>query len=200
MSSKQSSNYNQIDWNQKTDAELFLLLQEGKTDVLAILYDRHAALIYGISLQLLKNSAEAEDLTQDIFLKLTDTISYNPQKGSLRTFLAILTRSRAKDRLRRRNTDRKKLEEQIQNEKERTNAAFPIEELSQKERSQELKEALAQLSETEQEVLKMAYYEGLSQSEIAKRLNIALGTIKSRSRQGLIKLRQALINKYRGKS
>jgi RNA polymerase sigma-70 factor (ECF subfamily) len=70
---------------------------------------------------------------------------------------------------------------------------FPIEQLSQLERSQEVREALAQLSSKEQEILKMAYYEGLSQTEIATKLNIALGTVKSRSRRSLLKLRQALV-------
>lgn len=200
MSPKQPDNFGQANCNQKSDAELFLLFQEGQKDVLAILYDRHAALVYGIALQLLKNTAEAEDLTQDIFLKLTNDSSYNPQRGSLRTFLAILTRCRALDRLRARTTYQRKLREQVQNEKERVNSAFPIEELSRLERSQEVNEALAQLSNKEQEVIKMAYYDGLSQSEISERLNIALGTIKSRSRRGLIKLRQALTNKSGGES
>ena len=67
-----------------------------------------------------------------------------------------------------------------------------IEEIAQLERSQEVREALKQLSIKEIEVLQMAYYQGLSQSEIAERLNTALGTVKSRSRRGLLKLRQAL--------
>ena len=67
-----------------------------------------------------------------------------------------------------------------------------MEVISLGERSQEVQIALSQLSSREQEVLKMSYYQGLSQSEIASRLNIALGTVKSRSRSGLLKLRQAL--------
>ena len=68
----------------------------------------------------------------------------------------------------------------------------------QQERSQKVKKALKQLSSREQEVLRMAYYQGLSQSEIASKLNIALGTVKSRSRSGLLKLRQALGNHNSG--
>ena len=70
----------------------------------------------------------------------------------------------------------------------------PLDNIAQLERSQEVKWALEQLSIKEQEVLTMAYYQGLSQSEIAKQLDLALGTVKSRSRRGLLKLRQALNN------
>lgn len=178
----------------EADADLFLQLQKGQTDVLAILYDRHAALVYAIALQLLKNTTEAEDLTQDIFLSLTRECSYDRQRGSLRTYIAIVTRSRALDRLRARSRNQKRLCEQSSDENARVELENPIEDISQLERSHEVRQALQQLSSNEQEVLKMAYYQGLSQSEIATRLDIALGTVKSRSRRGLLKLRQALVN------
>ena len=193
MSSERPSN-NNLNLLQKTDPELFLLLQQGQTEVLAILYDRHAALVYGIALQLFKNTTEAEDLTQDIFLKLASDRSYDPQRGSLRTFLAILTRCRAMDRLRAQTRLQKQLQKQALDQKSQVNSTVPIEELSQVERSQEIREALARLSSREQEILKMAYFEGLTQSEIATKLDTALGTVKSRSRRGLLKLRQALID------
>ena len=178
----------------KADADLFLQLQSGQTDVFAILYDRHAALVYGIALQLLKNTAEAEDLTQDIFLSLTRECSYDSKRGALRTYLSILTRSRALDRLRARSRNQKRLREQSLDENARVELENPLEDISQLERSHEVWQALQQLSSNEQEVLKMAYYQGFSQSEIATRLDIALGTVKSRSRRGLLKLRQALVN------
>lgn len=199
MSLEESGNIGGANQSQKTDAELFLLLQEGHTDALATLYDRHAPLIYGISIKLLGNTAEAEDLTQDIFLKLTDNCAYDCQRGTLRTYLAILTRSRAKDRLRARNRDRQRLQKQALSDEGETTISPQMEELAQVERSREVQSALNQLSTPEREVLRMAYYQGFSQSEIAKRLNIALGTVKSRSRRGLLKLRQALINS-RGQS
>ena len=178
----------------KADADLFLQLQSGQTDVFAILYDRHAALVYGIALQLLKNTAEAEDLTQDIFLSLTRECSYDSKRGALRTYLSILTRSRALDRLRARSRNQKRLREQSLDENARVGSENPLEDISQLERSHEVWQALQQLSSNEQEVLKMAYYQGFSQSEIATHLDIALGTVKSRSRRGLLKLRQALVN------
>ena len=177
-----------------SDADLFLLLQKGQTNALAILYDRHAALIYGIALRFLGNSAEAEDLTQDIFLILNGKCSFDPKRGTLRTYLAILTRSRAMDRLRSRTRKQKKLRNSPLNENAKVVSDIPLESMAQLERSQSVQLALEQLSIQEREVLKMAYYQGMSQSEIAQQLNIALGTVKSRSRRGLLKLRQALID------
>ena len=177
----------------RTDADLFGLLQNGQTDLLAVLYDRHASLVYGIALQVLSNTTEAEDLTQDIFLRLTRECSYDPKRGTLRTYLAIFTRSRALDRLRSR-TRNQRLRSRSLDENDKLSSESPIDNVSQLEQSHEVQEALQQLSTKEQEVLRMAYYQGLSQSEIAQQLNIALGTVKSRSRRGLLKLRQTLIN------
>ena len=184
--------------NHSSDTDLFLLLQKGQTDALAILYDRHAALVYGIALKLLGNSTEAEDLTQDIFLILNGC-SYDPQRGTLRTYLAILTRSRAIDRLRSRTSRQSKLRNEFSNENAKVVSSVPIESMAQLEQSRLVQSALEQLSIQEQKVLKMAYYQGMSQSEIARQLDIALGTVKSRSRRGLLKLRQALSH-LRGES
>ena len=190
MSSKPISDRSEDDI--QTDANLFLRLQNGQTNILAILYDRHAGLVYGIALRLLGNTAEAEDLTQDIFLSLTRNCSYDPKRGSLRTYLGILTRSRALDKLRARIRQQQKLRDRALDEDAMVLADTPMVDVAQLERSHIVQSALDRLSTKEREVLEMAYYQGLSQSEIAKQLNTALGTVKSRSRRGLLKLRQAL--------
>ncbi|ELR96961.1 sigma-70 family RNA polymerase sigma factor [Gloeocapsa sp. PCC 73106] len=192
MSSEQTSQSNEAFEAHQTDTELFLLVQNGQLDSLATLYDRHAPLVYGIALNLLNNAQEAEDLTQDIFLIISKKCSFNPQRGTIRTFLSVLTRSRAIDRLRSRARAQSHLNQQILHESTRLLSNTPIENIFQRERAQQVETAISQLSNQEQEVIKMAYYEGLSQSEIAARLDIAIGTIKSRSRRGLLKLRQAL--------
>lgn len=175
-----------------TDAELYLALREGDMVALGTLYDRHAALVYGLALKILGNSQEAEDLTQDIFLNLTRSGSYEPKRGTLRTYLAILTRSRAIDRVRSRNVAYKHSERWKPNRTEEIAADSPFEHVFQDERSQSVQVALAQLSDPQQQVLQLAYFEGLTQTEIAERLQIPLGTVKTRARQGLLKLRQAL--------
>lgn len=176
----------------QTDAELFRSLRAGQAAALGVLYDRHAGLVYGLSLQVLGNSQEAEDLTQDIFLTLAKGTSYDPNRGSLRTFLAILTRSRAIDRVRAR-INRQKLVDRVNPERQQAVATnSPLDYVFQFEQSQAVQEALSQLSESQQQILRMAYYDGLSQSEIAKQLEIPLGTVKARARRGLLKLRQTL--------
>lgn len=179
-------------FSSQTDAELYLALRAGDTVALGVLYDRHAGLVYGIALKVLGNAQEAEDLTQDVFLTLARGCSYDPARGSLRTFLAILTRSRSIDRIRARTTAHNVLGRWQPSREQDATANSPFEQVSQTEQSQEVRSALAQLSENQQQILKMAYYDGLSQSEIAKQLDIPLGTVKARARRGLLKLRQSL--------
>lgn len=176
----------------QTDIELYRLLQAGQADVLGILYDRHVGLVYGIALNILTNPQEAEDLTQDIFLMLARKCSYDPVRGSLRTFLAILTRSRSIDRVRSRTSSRKFLRRWQTNHSLEDEVDSPSEYAFQLEQSQEVQAALAQLSNVQQQILRLAYYDGLSQSQIAEQLNLPLGTVKTKVRRGLIKLRQTL--------
>lgn len=190
MHSEQSGNTDKP-LSSQTDAELYLSLKAGRAEALGVLYDRHAGLVYGLAFKVLGNPQEAEDLTQDIFLNLVRSSSYDPRRGSMRTFLAILTRSRAIDRVRSRNTALSFLGRwKSGNQQEESNT--PLEYVFQGERSEEVRMALAQLSESQQQILKMAYYDGFSQSEIAERLEIPLGTVKARARRGLLKLRQTL--------
>ncbi|MDX2239498.1 MAG: sigma-70 family RNA polymerase sigma factor [Leptolyngbyaceae cyanobacterium bins.302] len=176
----------------QTDAELVTALKNGQTAALGALYDRHAALVYGLACKALGNAQEAEDLTQDIFLTLAKGTSYDPKRGTLRTFLAILTKSRAVDRLRSRTSNRQMLSRWQQGGQSQPTLNLPLERAFQQEQSQEVSLALAQLSDEEQQILRLAYYDGFSQSEIAKQLELPLGTVKTRARRGLLKLRQSL--------
>lgn len=177
----------------QTDAELIVALRNGQKAALGVLYDRHVGLVYGLAIKALGNPQEAEDLTQDIFLTLVKGSSYDPRRGTLRTFLAVLTRSRATDRLRSRSSLRQMLSRWQQREPTTTTPNLPLEQVFQQEQSQEVRLALTQLSEEEQQILRLAYYGGLSQSEIAQKLELPLGTVKTRARRGLLKLRQTLI-------
>ena len=174
------------------DIDLICALRSGQVQALSLLYDRYSRLVYGLALKILANSEEAEDITQDIFLALWQRQTYNPNRGSLGSFLTTMTRSRAIDKLRSRGTRYRFLLRWEGMTRSETVTAAPLEQASLKERSQIIYTALEQLPSNERQVLEIAYYEGLSQSEIAKRLEIPLGTVKTRSRQGLLKLRQAL--------
>ncbi|NEP16451.1 MAG: sigma-70 family RNA polymerase sigma factor [Leptolyngbya sp. SIO4C1] len=176
-------------WSACSDPELYLALRQGQPELLGVIYNRHAGLVYGIALKMLGNLQEAEDLTQDVFLTLVRSRTYDPHRGSLRTFLAILTRSRAADRLRSRQAARNAMRRL---DPQPVTASLPLEQVTQHEQSQAVKAALMRLSTNHQQILQMAYYEGLSQTEMAERLGIPLGTVKSRARQALIRLHQML--------
>jgi RNA polymerase sigma-70 factor (ECF subfamily) len=176
----------------QTDAELFRALKAGQSCALGILYDRYASLVYRLALRILTNPQEAEDLTQEIFLTLWRSGTYNPTRGSLSSFLTTLTRSRAIDKLRSRGTTLKFLQRWSQAMATESSPPTPFELASLSQRSEYVGDALAQLPKKQRQVLEMAYYDGFSQSEIAKKLDIPLGTIKTWSRQGLLNLRKNL--------
>ncbi|MBE9060715.1 sigma-70 family RNA polymerase sigma factor [cf. Phormidesmis sp. LEGE 11477] len=191
---------NQYEYNSQTDTALWEALCAGDSAALGQLYDRHASLVYGISLNMLGNTQEAEDLTQDIFIKIVESKRYDPTRGSLRTFLAVLTRSRSLDRLRSRQSARRS-----QQKLESSYAASPNTSLDpatqnvlENEQSETVRTALSQLSVAQRQALQLAYYDGLSQSDIASRLNAPLGTIKARTRRGLLKLRDILTTQAKG--
>lgn len=176
----------------QTDAELFCALKSGQTSALGIFYDRYASLVYRLALRILTNPQEAEDLTQEIFLTFWRSNTYNPARGSLGSFLTTVTRSRAIDKLRSRGTKQRFIQRWSQTMTTESSGPTPFEAASLSQRSEYVCHALAQLPQKQRQVLEMAYYDGFSQSEIAKQLDIPLGTIKTWARQGLLKLRQNL--------
>jgi RNA polymerase sigma-70 factor, ECF subfamily len=175
-----------------TDVELYRALQGGNSLALAAIYDRYGSLVYGLALKLLTNPQEAEDLTQEIFLALWHRRNYHSERGSLGGFLTVLTRSRALDRLRSRSRKLKLLGQWSQTLAEHPPSLTPFEDATIRERRVRVRDALQYLPEKHRQVLEMSYYEDLSQPEIAKRLGVPLGTVKTRSRQGLLRLRNQL--------
>ena len=181
---------------QKTDEEIFALFQKGNIAALGVLYDRYGLLVYRLIYRMLNNSQEAEDLTQEIFISLQKKPNYNPQKSSFYTYLMMLTRSRTIDLLRSKRyrgrffLKRDKMKDVIENQ----NYASPLEVATIDERANQVRNALEHLSPNQRQVLELSYYQGLSQSEIAERLNLPLGTVKTHSRRGLLKLRKNLQN------
>lgn len=176
-----------------TDVDLYEQLQAGDHLALGQLYDRYGGLVYGLSLKVLGNPQEAEDLTQEIFLILWRKQNYDPSRGKLRTFLMMLTRSRAIDRLRSRGRKRKFLGRWGATLSEDTmTTPTPFDEISLSERRDTVRQALDQLPEKYRLILELAYYQGMSQSAIADHLKMPLGTVKTRSRKGLLELREHL--------
>jgi len=178
----------------QTDVEIWQAWRSGSSQAFGIFYDRYGELVYRLSLRILGSPQEAEDLTQEIFILLSRNNTYDSKRGSIAAFLSVLTRSRGIDRLRKMRSQQQHLqkwEQSISSEHDTKNSSL-MENASLNERSEKVKSALANLPDKHRQVLEMAYFDGLSQSEIAKALDTPLGTVKSWARNGLIRLRESL--------
>jgi len=175
-----------------TDDELCRALRAGRTNALEALYDRHAGLVFGLSRRILASSEEAEDLTQEIFIGLQRHCGFDPSRGTMSAYLSTLTRSRALDRLRTRRS-RLRLHEKLgSHELQPPEPITPPEQVTLDDNAKRVRQALTALPEPLRRVVELAYYGGLSQTEIATELGSPLGTVKSWTRKGLLALRESL--------
>lgn len=173
------------------DTTVIRAMRSGDLAALKVLYRRYGEVVYRLALRILGNAHEAEDLTQEVFLTFWRTQTYDPARGSVVAFLLTMTRSRAINRLNQVKSKQKLLQRWQHNQSPNAPNA-PLENASLAELSHHVSEALQALPDSQRQVLEMAYYDGLSQSEITEQLKIPLGTVKTRSRQGLLKLKQLL--------
>jgi RNA polymerase sigma-70 factor, ECF subfamily len=182
-----------------TDIELLQAIRKGDSTALGELYDRHARLVYSLALRILKVTSDAEEVTQDTFFQIwrqADRI--DPARGTTLAWLVTVARSRAIDKLRA----RKKLKGEVGDEnvdRDTFNSlllcnprATAWDALQSQERADLVGRALSEIPDDQRQALELAYYEGLSQSEIAEHLKEPLGTIKTRVRLGMKKLRDIL--------
>lgn len=166
------------------DLELMGRIARRDVDALGALYDRHAAACLALSAQVLGDRAEGEDVLQEVFLRIWEEPErYSPARGSVDAWLIATVRSRAIDRLRRRIARVRAVE--------RASDATPRFALAPGRTSSTVVQAVQQLPLDQREVIELAYFEGLTQTEIAARIGQPLGTVKSRVRLGMAKLRQA---------
>jgi RNA polymerase sigma-70 factor (ECF subfamily) len=158
-------------------------LAGGDTDALGEFYDLYAGLANGLALRILRRSSDAEDVVQEVFVQVWRQASrYDPERGSPQAWLSIMTRTRALDRLRR-----------LASRREEPGEAAPLaRDVPSTDEALAVKGALDTLTDDQRRALELAYYEGLTQSEIAERLGEPLGTVKTRMRSALIRLRETL--------
>ncbi len=179
---------------QPSDPELVLAMASGDSDALGVLYDRHGALLLATAARMLRSPREAEDLVHDVLLEAWQKAGdYERARGSVRTWLLIRLRSRALDRWRRASRIRTEtMEAHHLEDLLPARADDPGQTLDQAR----VRRAVLGLPETQRQVLELAYFEGLSATEIAERLTIPVGTVKSRTAAGLARLRAALHDPY----
>lgn len=176
------------------DAELVRAAARGDETAFAALYDRYSPILFGLLLRILRSRPEAEDVLQEVFVQVWQrAASFDEARGRPFTWLVMMARSRALDRLRAVESRERTATAAAREEAEEVSDA--ARDAERAEEREAVRGALAQIPEAQQRALLLAYFEGLSQSEIAARLGEPLGTVKTRMRAGVMKLRELMRRK-----
>ena len=169
-----------------SDLALVTAIRSGDQGAMADLYDRYSSIVYAVALRVLQDTGAAEDVLQDIFMQLwRNPGAFDSSRGNMAAWLAVITRNRAIDSLRRRRPENDiadvvvSVEPDLASDAERSRAM------------EKVRSALEAMSKDQRSALEMAYFEGLTHSEIAEKTGEPLGTIKTRIRAGLMSLRKA---------
>ncbi|HZS13299.1 MAG TPA: sigma-70 family RNA polymerase sigma factor [Candidatus Dormibacteraeota bacterium] len=169
-------------------------LAEGAPDAMAVLYDRHGAAAYRTAMVLLREPGTAEEVVQESFLAVwRNRGRFDPGRGSFRPWLLTIVRNRARDRMR---ANRVRPESTVDGWDMPGDAADAVdvwEEVSVEAERERVRRALATLPQDMRRIFGLAYYGGMSQSEISAQLEMPLGTVKSTMRRGLQRLRGLLL-------
>lgn len=173
-----------------TDERLMEMIRAHRPHGLALLHDRYATFLKVMSMNVLHNDADAEDLLQEVFLEIWDrAATYDPRKGRPLSWIATLTRRRSIDRLRKRETYHRVEDRFAEETRGQSDGWTHVhEDLTQGEICQHLQRALATLPEAQRNAIQLAYHRQMTQREIAAHTGIPLGTIKTRLELGLRKL------------
>ena len=169
------------------DTALLSAIRSGDESAMAQLYDRYSSIVYAVALRVLADTAAAEDVLQDVFMQLWHRPgTFDANRGSLGPWLAVIARNRAIDLLRKRHPESDiddvvlSVEPDMAGDAERSRAM------------EKVRGAMGAMSSTQRTALEMAYFEGLTPTEIAAKTGEPLGTIKTRIRSGLLALRKAV--------
>ena len=185
----------QLDYSTLDDETLIRLIVQARAEALSELYDRYARLVFSLALNSVGNPSTAEEITQDVFLRVWQRArQYRADRAKVSTWLTSITRHRAIDQLRRRGSRPEQhsvvwaelapnAEPSVDGPEQATALAM------ERER---VRAAIDRLSEEQRQVLALAYFQGLTQSQIAEALVLPLGTVKTRIRLGMQKLREML--------
>ena len=169
----------------------------GDQKAFAELYDAYSSILFGLLLRILHSRPEAEDVLQEVFLQVWQQASnFNAERGRPFTWLVTLARSRAIDRLRLNESRERTANLAATSADGATEETIDaVEETFRSEQSDIVRRALEAIPEDQRRTLLMAYFGGLTQTEIAEQLSEPLGTIKTRMRSGVRKLRELLIER-----
>jgi RNA polymerase sigma-70 factor (ECF subfamily) len=165
----------------------------GDQSGLAALYDESSALVYTIALRVLGNTEDAEEVTLDVYTQVWRTAaSYDGSRGSVGAWLVMAARSRAIDKLRSRAGRIEREQPLLDFTDPGAGTLSPEQQSELGQRSRRVRAALNSLPPEQREAIHLAFFSGLTHGELAERLGQPLGTVKSRIRLGMIKLREEL--------
>ena len=178
----------------EADHALVLRIVRREEAALAEVYDRYASLVYAVALRVLREATAAEEVLQDTFHRLWVVAArFDPQRGSLPAWLAVAARHRAIDRLRQRDPEPDGDADMVTGGVE-IRVPYDLEDEVFRERMAErVRAAMERLPEAQRGAIELAYYEGLTHTELARKTGEPLGTIKSRLRSAVAALRRELV-------
>jgi RNA polymerase sigma-70 factor (ECF subfamily) len=169
-----------------SDISLISAVRSGDERAMAALYDRYSGIVYSVALRVLADTSAAEDILQEVFIQLwRSPAAFDSSRGNLGAWLAVIARNRAIDNLRKRRSETDieevvvSIERDLAGDAERTRAM------------EKVRRALGAMPPAQRSALEMAYFEGLTHTEIASKTGEPLGTVKTRIRTGLLALRKA---------
>lgn len=173
---------------------LICRIAAGDQAAMAELFDGTSGFVYALILRILKDPEDAAEVAHDVYVQVWRTAPrFDPSRGKPSTWILTVARTRAIDRLRAGRSRGRGLQEELDVAAHLPSPdPAPDADWETRERRDRVRRAMADLPSEQRDVLLVAYWEGLSQSEIAERLGLPLGTVKTRARLGMIKLRDAL--------
>jgi len=180
------------DLEQASDAVLIVAVGRFRQDALAEVYRRHAGAVLALARRVLSSREEAEEVVQEVFLRLWNMPErFDPDRGSLRSYLLAMTHGRSIDRIRSDTSRRAREERDV---RRTATGGYDLEhEVADLVNAEQVRAALAVLSDDEREAIQLAYFGGHTYSEVATMLQTPAGTIKGRMRSALAKLRRELV-------
>jgi RNA polymerase sigma-70 factor (ECF subfamily) len=175
------------------DATLLSRLLQKDVSAFEQLYDRHSRLVYGLVLRILQQASTSEEVVQDVFLQLwRNADQYDSSRGPFVPWLCTMARNRALDQLRLKSERQRRREDQPDELPPVVVAPDYEKALDEKRRAERVRVLMASLAPQQKKAIELAYFEGLSHSEIAAALKEPLGTVKSWIRNGLLRLKEGL--------
>lgn len=178
--------------NQQSDETLLQLVAQQNLAAYDLLYRRHAPVLYSLIVRIVRDSATAEDLLQDVFWQIWENAGQYRGSGAAMAWITRVARNRALDQLRRQRARPDTTNSDAEEVESIADSSTTEEVVEIQMRRAQVQRALAEIPEDQRLCLEMAYFEGLTQREIAEQTNTAVGTIKSRIRIGLEKVERLL--------